>query len=242
MSKKDKERAKRVQALCAEIRNTIFDNDGNAVGKYSDKNIIFDETGTYPIGKKLEDGSVVYFNIYKGKEKHEIKEDKDMENYIVINGKKAELTEEQLEKLGIKAEKKNKHEEMFKCVYGDLYFYIDQDDDVQVKQEYLNDVDARLHHTGNYCKDEEIMKQRALHETLNRLLWRASVEAGELDNPWDGNNFHFYIYYNSGALKIDNNYVSHYQGTCYFPTEDAARDALEKIVMPFLREHPEFKW
>ena len=29
-----------------------------------------------------------------------------MDNYIVINGKKAELTEEQLEKLGIKVEKK----------------------------------------------------------------------------------------------------------------------------------------
>lgn len=45
------------------------------------------------------------------------------ENYIVINGKKAELTEEQIEKLGIKLEKK--YEEMFELLCDrEPYFFI----------------------------------------------------------------------------------------------------------------------
>lgn len=46
------------------------------------------------MSKKLEEG------------KEALKEFKPMENYIVINGKKAELTEEQLKQLGIEIEKK----------------------------------------------------------------------------------------------------------------------------------------
>lgn len=45
------------------------------------------------------------------------------ENYIVINGKKAELTEEQLKQLGIEPEKKRKNP--FERVTGEKYYYID---------------------------------------------------------------------------------------------------------------------
>ena len=42
-----------------------------------------------------------------------------MENYIVINGKKAELTEEQLEKLGIEVK-----DDCFKRKIGELFFIL----------------------------------------------------------------------------------------------------------------------
>ena len=49
-----------------------------------------------------------------------------MDNYIVINGKKAELTEEQLEKLGIKIEKKRNNPFSSKLKYEEKYFIIDE--------------------------------------------------------------------------------------------------------------------
>lgn len=105
-------------------------------------------------------------------------------------------------------------------------------------------MDKRLFAIANACKDYSLMKQRALHETLNRLLWRASIIAGELDNEWNMNNNHYYIYYevDSGTSRIGYNNGNHIQGICYFPTEESAEDAIENIVKPFMREHPDFVW
>ena len=86
-----------------------------------------------------------------------------MENYIVINGKKAELTEEQLKALGIKIDLFEL--ELCKYFYIDFYGEVIEDDS---NFNYLASVSK--HKIANYCKDENIMKQRALHETLNRLL------------------------------------------------------------------------
>lgn len=234
-----------------------------------------------------------------------------MENYIVINGKKAELTEEQLEKLGIKTEdpeekyppkfkvgdrvkvtcstrtmgrgeeykgkvftikavyklsdypfgparaygiEKNyvvfenelelfENEDLFKRAYGALYHYICDASGVQVRQEYFNEGDEHLHEIGNYCRDEDIMKQRALHETLNRLLWRASVIAGELDNKWEVPTRHYYIYKDcrDDIFRVYYN-DSDNAGLVYFPSEKAARDAIKNIIEPFIKEHPDFVW
>lgn len=165
------------------------------------------------------------------------------ENYIVINGKKAELTEEQLEKLGIKPEK-NKYEKIFERAACKSYHHILSDGSVAVTNDIATKNDDAFFKNANYCGDEEIMKQRALHETLDRLLWRASVIAGELDNKWDEEHRHYYIYrdFDSDCIRIDYNCTWKNQDTCYFPTEDSARDALGNIVMPFLNEHPDFVW
>lgn len=112
------------------------------------------------------------------------------------------------------------------------------------RPEYFTDGDDHLYNIGNYCKDEALMKQRALHETLNRLLWRASVMAGELDNPWDVSHKHYFIYKNvANNGKFDVHYNDGFNaGLAYFPTEAAAKDAIETIVKPFVKEHPEFVW
>lgn len=166
-----------------------------------------------------------------------------MENYIVINGKKAELTEEQLEKLGIKTEK-NKYEELFKRKNSGRYYFINNDGCTVYDTDDMWYLEDRRFNIGNYCTDEEVMKQRALHETLNRLLWRASVVADELDNKWNMNNAHYYIFYDhdSDSLKIDCDDTWQIQGTCFFPTLESAEEAIENIVKPFMKEHPDFKW
>ena len=92
-----------------------------------------------------------------------------MENYICINGKKAVLTEEQMVALGLKTPKANpfaKHPSEM-----DVYF-------INSMGRIQKDWDSNgLHYAvANYCTDKAIMEQRALHETLNRLLWRYSME------------------------------------------------------------------
>ena len=98
-----------------------------------------------------------------------------MENYICINGKKAELTEEQLKALGIELPKVNPFERVKKTT--PFYFIT-----AKGKAEYgveLNDYHcSELYNVANYCTDKAIMEQRALHETLNRLLWRYAMEHG----------------------------------------------------------------
>ena len=49
-----------------------------------------------------------------------------MDNYIVINGKKAELTEEQLKALGIEIKKKRNNPFNSELKYEDEYFIIDE--------------------------------------------------------------------------------------------------------------------
>lgn len=167
------------------------------------------------------------------------------ENYIVINGKKSELTKEQLEKLGIKPET-SKHEKMFaRRDYNGSYFYINRSGTTDLSIEIKTQEDDKLFDCANYCTDRDVLRQRALHETLNRLLWRASVIAGELDNEWDGNGYghkHWHIEMDTNNEEFDVDFFESikYCADVFFPTRKSAEDAIENIVKPFMKEHPDF--
>lgn len=160
-----------------------------------------------------------------------------MESYIVINGKRAELTEEQLKALGIATEKKSvfsRREE------DEEYFYIDCYGNAAPEYETCHDIDSRLFAAANYCTDKNLLQQRAWLETLNRLLWRYSMEhKGKRidDKVWsisyhrDTNTFH------AGWI----NYQVTYVGETTFDTEEIAENAIKEIVEPFMQTHPDFK-
>lgn len=161
-----------------------------------------------------------------------------MENYIVINGKKAELTEEQLVALGIEI-KKNDPFELNECDY----YYIDSVGNVA--HDFYCDgckVTERRHDIANYCADKDLMQQRALHENLNRLLWRYSMQHdGDKINYECDFNAKWYVYYNTNLNQwsIGSIYHSIYFDI-YFYTEKIARNAIEEIIKPFIKEHPDF--
>lgn len=163
-----------------------------------------------------------------------------MENYIVINGKKAELTKEQLKKLGIEMVSP-----FDRLDTGDIFYSIGSDGKLyrnyESKGVALYD---KYYEVANYCTDKELMKQRVLHETLNRLLWRFSCENGELENEWNNRNPHYFIYWSEGYNKIDISFNNgtKLEGLVYFPSYEIANRALEKIVKPFMKEHPDFVW
>lgn len=166
-----------------------------------------------------------------------------MKNYICIDGKKAELTEEQLKALGIELEK----ESLFKKVYGNIYYIINQYGQVCECMCDEDSIDESRYNIANYCTDENLMQQRALKETLNRLLWRFSMENGGERIDWNDNNHKIYKYkisLEAGGDDFEVGLNSYYkeQGTEYFISEEIAQRAIDEIVKPFMQEHPEFVW
>ena len=106
-----------------------------------------------------------------------------MENYIVINGKKAELR-----------------------INGKTFYVIAEDGTLPDFKEDGSDLDEKFYENGNYCTDKDLMRQRALHETLSRLLWRFACENGELENEWNGENYHYELFFDEDKQEFKAQY------------------------------------
>ena len=162
-----------------------------------------------------------------------------MTNYICINGKKAELTEEQLKLLGIELKAnpfdRQKLQHHYYCITGTG----------KLHQSYeLNQIEDReLHNVGNYCSDHDLMEQRRLQEVLNRLLWRYSMEH-DGDKIKYGENTNKYFIYKPISKSFDVTlwHTSTPIGVVFFNTREIAEAAIEEVIKPFMAEHPEFKW
>lgn len=168
-----------------------------------------------------------------------------MENYIVINGKKAELTEEQLKMLGITTEKKNP---FARCEVGEIYYLITTSGNVDDVREMNDSDDNSFYNIANYCTDKDLLQQRAWHETLNRLLWRYSMEHDGDKIEWNNdpmqNKTKALIYYNHIDKKFDviTRWDFQYFGAVWFNTYEIAENAIKEIIEPFMAEHPNFVW
>lgn len=202
-------------------------------------------------GKKLLDmiheGRVDKNNLEKYINKQEKKHGKEKtmsENYIMLNGKRVDLTDDQLEKLGLKVEKgifdrQNKNDE---------YYYISCNGVLESTTETDLLCDYSLYSVANYCIDKALMQQRALHETLSRLLWRFSMQNDGDKIDWYPSSDHciekYYVYFNNKDEKFEimNNEILKTQGTVYFHTKNVAQRAIDEIILPFMKEHPDFVW
>lgn len=162
-----------------------------------------------------------------------------VDNYIMLDGQKFKLDDSFIELLRVICKNTFMRQEE-----EQIYYYISAAGDVFSGKESDSEPDRKLYAVGNYCTNKSLMEQRALHETLNRLLWRFNEMYGGGDVQWDGDNNHFYIFYN----EITNNYLvgcyAHVktQGVIYFSSEKLAQEAIETIVKPFVAKHPEFVW
>lgn len=169
-----------------------------------------------------------------------------MKNYIMLDGRKFEIDEKNstLLRAVVDEEKEEKKNPLSRQKNGGKYYYIGRNGDVYNDVEAGFPIDDRGYNVANYCRDEKLMGQRALHETLNRLLWRFPEENGG-DNDWGKNANHYVIYHYKGGKDHYNvasyTYVS-YQGAVYFSSEELAYRAIEEIVNPFVAKHPDFVW
>ena len=164
------------------------------------------------------------------------------ENYIVINGKRAELTAEQLKQLGIWREIEYSNP-FKKAETGEYYYYITCKGEVKNFYKYnqcstILVREGRLHNVANYCTNYSLMEQRALHETLYRLLWRYSMthegDKISLNHCWG-------IQHSKGVYEAHETY-GHAVGRCAFYSKETAQNAIEEIIKPFMAANPNFKW
>lgn len=160
-------------------------------------------------------------------------------NYAVINGIRVELTDEQVKTLGIK--RKNPFE---RVVQGDVYYRVTEYGEIGDLTEDSDYTDQYLYDGVNYFNDEFFANQVALHQLLYRKLLKFSYDDGFEDEEWNGSNMHAYIIYSFTRKDYDIRWTRDEKepGTVYFKTPTRATAALNEVVMPFMKEHPEFVW
>lgn len=174
-----------------------------------------------------------------------------MENYIMLDGKKIEIGAELAEMLAQAVKQEPKKVDPFaRTAEGYLYYYIDSDGEVvatsddSAAPDAFAPTDSERYAIANYCTDSQLMEQRALHETLNRLLWRYSEQHGG-DRAWQPLEVvHYEIYRDvlNDKWKVAAVSSTKTVGAVYFREQQTALNAIEEIVMPFFAAHPEFRW
>ena len=163
-----------------------------------------------------------------------------MENYIVIDGKRTELTDEQLQKLGIEVN----NDPFDKVKRNEFFYYISSSGQVHLQKEEYGTGSNRLFEAANYCTDENLMEQRAVHETLNRLLWRFSMQNGGDELNWRNefqNKWVINFNYRDNSFFIENKPQLRSFDPCFISQEIVER-AINEIVKPFMEKHPDFVW
>lgn len=159
-------------------------------------------------------------------------------NKLIMNGKKTKLTDEQLKELGIK-------ESLFVLKKREKCYVVDTFGDV-IEWVFIDSFNEhQLLNQGKMSKNKKIMEQKALHQNLNDLLWKFTIENGWNDELWedcDMEKYYIYFDYHRKIFGIDYNMFFKKQGTIYFISEEIAQRAIDEIVKPYMEEHPEFVW
>lgn len=162
-----------------------------------------------------------------------------MENYIMLNGKKIPLTEEQIKLIQADVPEKSPFD---RADEGETYYYINHSFDIYNDSECHDEDDDDCYRCANYCTDENIMKQHALHMLLNNLLWRYSMTHGgdKIEFVCRDRDKYLIAYYPDEKSYDIGWSMERGLGTVYFPDRKTAEAAIEEIVKPFIEAHPEF--
>lgn len=178
------------------------------------------------------------------------------DNYAVINGKRIELTDEQVKTLGVET-KTNPFNRMG---LGSYCYYINSDETPWTFTEDNGMAVNHMYRNCNYFNDKEFAQQVALHQLLYRKLLKFSYDNGcEDDQEWNGmlkpdstcdktaewskRKQHYSVRYSyeDSTFVVFCQYDDKGQGV-YFSSEEAAKRAIEEVVEPFMKEHPDFVW
>lgn len=163
-----------------------------------------------------------------------------MDNYIMLNGKKIPLTDEQIKLIQADEPKKSPFD---RAENGDVIYYLSYDFEVRGTAESKCSSDDLCYNCANYCTDKDIMEQHALHMKLNNLLWRYSMtHSGEGIEFGPFSAQKYYIAYDAGEKEFYTDWNDSIKcvGAIYFDSEETAEAAIEEIVKPFIAEHPDF--
>ncbi len=161
------------------------------------------------------------------------------ENYLIIEGIKVPLTDEQVAMIkGTGALKSNEKSPFSRVEKNEFYWFIDIDGTITQTYDFKKEADDNQFSCANYCSDKELIEERAIREELSRLLWRFSMENGGENIDWEDISqlkYRIYIDFTDKLIKwkvIQNTYCKSLNEV-YFVDEDTARRAIREIVEPF---------
>ena len=161
------------------------------------------------------------------------------ETYLVVDGVKIPLTEDQIAMIkGIGALKLKEKSPFSRVEKNNPYWLIDIDGTITQTYEHGYEADDEQFSCANYCSDNELIEERAIREKLSRLLWRFSMENGSKDIDWENPNRFKYsicIYFDGKSLKweIGKSIKCKCLNEVFFIDEDTARRAIREIVELF---------
>lgn len=161
---------------------------------------------------------------------------------LTIDGKEVQLTDEQLRLLGIETKEKRKNP-FERVSEGERYFCTTSNGADGALEEH-DAFDDDFFENADYFNDKYFANQVALHQLLYRKLLKYSYDNGFEDKEWDGNNVHVCIIYNFTRGDYDVRWTRDEKepGTVYFKSTTYATAAINEVVMPFVKEHPDFVW
>lgn len=147
-----------------------------------------------------------------------------------------------MKQLGINVEKKK--ETPFTRKVNEQYFYISVSNNILCENDDDTNIETALYDNVNYFNDKNFAEQVALHQLLYRKLLKYAYENDAEDCEWNWNGKqHYYIFfdYSESSFTIANTIICKNQDV-YFSKEEVARQAIEDVIKPFMKEHPEFVW
>lgn len=161
------------------------------------------------------------------------------ENYIVINGKRAELTEEQLKKLGIEVSNNKR----WRAEVGGKYYRLNSFGEIYHPLDYRTPDDDYLYYSHNYFKTREDAEKYACVLKTEMLL-RKYADKHNKDMPWDGRCQHYALYLNvnSNVIFVDYYTFSKEARKIYFSSREIAEAAIHEIGEERIKEYLTYEW
>lgn len=153
---------------------------------------------------------------------------------------KVEELEKELAKFKKELDEKDKSpyakRTLLKC-----YYYVDGACNACVAVDDNHSADDRRYKNANYFSDESFAKKVAAEQTLTNLLRKYTYEHGWSDDLWDNGNNKYKIFYHHKNCMFDVDTNSQFEtvGAIYFIHETTAQNAIQEVVIPFVKEHPE---
>lgn len=136
------------------------------------------------------------------------------------------LTAEEQEAVKQLAEKKKKPYWVPK--YGDIYYYLGSDGSICTTIDYEDAVDKWNSFTENCFETEEEAEEAIMRLQMQTKWKRLSLEAGEADNPWDGEHKHWVVFFANGALHYWDHTSINY-GVTHFPSRESLEFAVAEL-------------
>lgn len=159
------------------------------------------------------------------------------ENYIVINGKRAELTKEQMEQLGIEVEK----DKRWRASSGYGYWFVNADNLADTAQEGYDIYDDFRYYSHNYFQTLEEA------ETYNRVL-ETEMLLKKYADEHNGEFGYFKCciikrqYEEPSVIRVLINRCSGRIKNVWFSTEKIALDAIKEIGSERIKEYLTYEW